>query len=61
MIDAPLDPSTVLRLRESVREDLEQKFGELCVSRGALTEEQVRRGLEERERLRVRGEELSLL
>ncbi len=47
MNEAPLDPQAVLRLRDSVREDLAQKLGELCASRGALTEAERLRLLDE--------------
>ena len=38
MKETQLDPRTVARLRDSVREDLSRKLGELCAARGSLTE-----------------------
>ena len=56
-----VDGSLALRLRDAVRGDLERRFGDLCVSRGLLTEADLRRGLEEQERLRKEGEDASLV
>ena len=56
-----VDGSLALRLRDAVRGDLERRFGELCVSRGLLSEADLRRGLEEQERLRKEGEDASLV
>ena len=56
-----LDGSLTLRLRDAVRGDLERRFGQLCVARGLLTEADLRRGLEEQERLRNAGEDASLV
>ncbi|HEX7898589.1 MAG TPA: tetratricopeptide repeat protein [Planctomycetota bacterium] len=46
-----IDGSLALRLRDAVREDVELRFGRLCVSRGILSEDDLRRGMEERKRL----------
>jgi tetratricopeptide (TPR) repeat protein/predicted Ser/Thr protein kinase len=56
-----VDGSLALRLRDAVRGDLERRFGDLCVSRGLLSEADLRRGLEEQERLRKAGEDASLV
>jgi hypothetical protein len=56
-----LDGSLALRLRDEVRGDLERRFGNLCVTRGLLSEAGLRRGLEEQERLRNAGEDASLV
>jgi tetratricopeptide (TPR) repeat protein/predicted Ser/Thr protein kinase len=50
-----------LQLRDAVREDLERRFGELCVSRGVLSSADLRRGLEEQKRLRDEGADASLV
>ncbi len=50
-----------LQLRDAVREDLERRFGELCVARGVLTSADLRRGLEEQKRLRDEGADASLV
>ena len=50
-----------LQLRDAVREDLERRFADLCVSRGILSADGLRRGLEEQKRLRDEGAEASLL
>jgi serine/threonine-protein kinase len=55
------DGSLALRLRDAVRGDLERRFGDLCVSRGLLTDADLRRGFEEQERLRKAGEDASLV
>lgn len=51
-----IDGSLALRLRDAVRDDVERRFGELCVARGLLSGEDLRRGLEEQERLRAEGD-----
>jgi tetratricopeptide (TPR) repeat protein/predicted Ser/Thr protein kinase len=50
-----------LQLRDAVREDLEKRFGELCVSRGVLSAAELRRGLDEQKRLREEGADASLV
>jgi tetratricopeptide (TPR) repeat protein/predicted Ser/Thr protein kinase len=50
-----------VQLRDAVREDLERRFGDLCVARGVLSEAELRRGLEERKRLREEGGDPSLV
>ncbi|HVE39888.1 MAG TPA: protein kinase [Planctomycetota bacterium] len=50
-----------LQLRDAVREDLERRFGELCVSRGVLSSADLHRGLEEQKRLRDEGADASLV
>ena len=50
-----------LQLRDAVREDLERRFGELCVSRGVLSTADLRRGLDEQKRLRDEGSDTSLV
>lgn len=55
------DGSLALRLRDAVRGDLERRFGDLCVSRGLLTDADLRRGFEEQDRLRKAGEDASLV
>jgi tetratricopeptide (TPR) repeat protein len=50
-----------LQLRDAVREDLERRFGDLCVSRGVLSAADLQRGLEEQKRLRDEGAEASLV
>ena len=56
-----VDGSLALRLRDAVRGDLERRFGDLCVARGLLTQADLRRGLDEQERLRTAGEDASLV
>jgi tetratricopeptide (TPR) repeat protein/predicted Ser/Thr protein kinase len=56
-----LHESLALHLRDAVRGDLERRFGELCVSRAILSEADLRRGLEEQERLRAQGGEATLV
>jgi len=56
-----VDGSLALRLRDAVRGDLERRFGELCVARGLLSQADLRRGLDEQERLRTAGEDASLV
>src|SRR5205085_11337840 len=43
------------------REDLERRFGELCVARGVLSAADLRRGVEEQQRLREQGGDPSLV
>jgi tetratricopeptide (TPR) repeat protein len=38
-----MDPALAARLRDSIREDIAERFGRLCVARGLLTEEELRR------------------
>jgi tetratricopeptide (TPR) repeat protein/predicted Ser/Thr protein kinase len=56
-----INGSLALQLRDAVREDLERRFGDLCVSRGVLSADGLRRGLEEQKRLRDEGAEASLV
>jgi serine/threonine-protein kinase len=51
-----LDGKVARRLRDTVRQELLRRFGETCVARGFLTEEQLRRGLAEQESARSRGD-----